>query len=105
VDCGVPCHALEELPLDLEKYYPPSMCVDPSGSFLYLLGSKFGLIKLGAGRNGTFAGKVYRQDSRLSVHAGGQVTCAAGVLLLRTPFLGPFELLKIDPDTFEVNYA
>jgi hypothetical protein len=101
-DCCAPCQALEEVPLDVEKVYPSSMCVDPSGNFLYLLDSEFGLVKLGSGRNGTLAGKVYRQDSRLSVHAGGQVTFAAGAILLRTPLLGPTQLLKIDLETFKV---
>jgi len=66
-------------------------------------GSEYGLLKVGAGGHGTLTGKLYLQDSRLSVHAGSRMACADGCLLLRTPLLGPHVLLKIDTTTLQVQ--
>ena len=66
----MPWQALEDAPVDAERYYPPCMCMDRSGFFLFVLSSEFVLVKMGTGRGDSVAGKVYLQDTRMSVYAG-----------------------------------
>jgi hypothetical protein len=93
------------------------ICAGGSGRYLYILSSRFGLVKVGTGEGNTMTGNVYAQNGTLFPHAPGAIafvksplytnTSAAnssndgddiGYLAIRSPYL-PDCLLRIDPST------
>jgi hypothetical protein len=58
----------------------PRLCADPSGKYVYMLDSEWGLVKLGTGHLHTTAGRVYGQNLHLSMHADGWIACSSNRL-------------------------
>ena len=101
----VACRSLEGLPDAAETYYSPHMTLSPCGSFLYVLSTEHGLMKLGTGTTAaSVTGQLYAQNTQMCAHAGAQLVCvkdakARSVLMMRSPVLGASVLLHIDADT------
>ena len=94
-----PCHALEESPDDREPPQPASLCCSSCGDFVYVLTPELGLLKVGSGGGQTVTGRLYAQNSLMSIHAGGVMVEANGRLLLRSPMMRPELLLVVDRDS------
>ncbi len=102
-------------PSDFDTIYEyksvrPSIAHDSLGRFLYVLSPEYGVAKIGTGAHGTVTGKIYAQNRTLAIHAGGHlalthptgVNGSGSVLLIRTPLLGPYTLLRVNPNSLLV---
>jgi hypothetical protein len=51
------------------------ICNDPSGAYIYVLSSQYGLAKIGTGTaGGSVTGKLYAQNPNMCIHANGYIT-------------------------------
>uniref|UniRef100_A0A7S0CYA6 HECT-type E3 ubiquitin transferase n=1 Tax=Amorphochlora amoebiformis TaxID=1561963 RepID=A0A7S0CYA6_9EUKA len=90
-----------------ENNLPEVHCCS-DGTYIYVISSRWGLIKIGTGAGGTVCGQVVGHNQSMWIHGEGYVTYVAdlawgyhlkkGFLALRTVYL-PDRLLLVDPES------
>ena len=88
----------------------PRTAVSPDGEYLFVLSSKYGLLKLGTGKSLSSVGKLYAQNRQLFVHAHGHLCVIPSLtadvpplVLIRSPLLDSRRLIVVRSDTLVIS--